>query len=370
MVLMQAIAEIKTLAQADVLGVLAALGVHAKPRGNYISICNPRRKEKNPSFTVWISGPSAGAFKDFGGPAQGDIIDLVAYLGGWSGGGDKAGRAQALAWLRNHLGLQRMSHLERAELARLAQAQALTAAKRREGELAEDRRRAFALWLQAEELAPATAAWQYLKHARGIDLELLPRGPRGGQRQVGTLRSFAAHRHIESGNYFPTMIAGCVDWVSGEIRAVHRTYLARDCHGKAAVRPNKKVWPSYAGLAIPLWRGSARSSIKEAAELARKHGAYETLVLTEGIEDGLSAVLAAPQFRTWAYVSAGNLANIKVPPFIDAVIVHRQFEPTNLAVGQLFERGKRALETQGVTVAEVMSHAGKDLNDMQQRELA
>jgi hypothetical protein len=57
-----------------------------------------------------------------------------------------------------------------------------------------------------------------------------------------------------------------------------------------------------------------------------QHGLVETLMLTEGVEDGLSAVLAEPKNRTWAMISLSNMANVaaRIPPFIDSVIVHRQ----------------------------------------------
>jgi hypothetical protein len=40
------------------------------------------------------------------------------------------------------------------------------------------------------------------------------------------------------------------------------------------------------------------------------NGLLQTLILTEGVEDGLSAVLAAPQHRVWAMISLSNMANV------------------------------------------------------------
>src|SRR5579859_8206028 len=49
--------EIKRAAQARVHDVLAALGIAYRPRGNYISMCNPVEKDRHPSFTIWVKGP-------------------------------------------------------------------------------------------------------------------------------------------------------------------------------------------------------------------------------------------------------------------------------------------------------------------------
>lgn len=353
------IEEIKHAAQGRVFDVLAACGVRERPRGNYISMCNPMAKDAHPSFTIWTRGAAIGAFKDHRGIAQGDIIDLVAYLRGWSAGNDRAGRDQALAWLADFCGLLRMTTSQRAKAAMTSRVKAREAEKKRNEDLAEKQKRAFQTWVYAG-ILEGSAAHSYLL-ARGIDLDALPRGPRGGLRWPAIIRCLQSHLHTESGRELPCMVAGCVDPVSGEVLAIHRTWLAPNGDGKADVVPAKKVWPDFRGLVIPLWRGETWLSVKAAIAA----GLRETLVLTEGIEDGLSAVIAEPRYRTWAMISLGNMGNVArvLPECIDSVIVHRQREWSNPAAVAAFDKGKAALEATGRPVAIVEAFAGKDLND-------
>lgn len=353
------IEEIKHAARDRILDVLAACGVRERARGNYISMCNPMAKDAHPSFTIWIKGAAIGAFKDHRGIAQGDIIDLVAYLKGWSGGNDRAGRDQALTFLADLCGLLRMTTSQRAAQAATSKRQAREADKKRGEDLAEKQRRAFEWWAYAPPVLGSRVD-TYLA-GRGIDLQALPRGPRGGLRLPTIVRALESHRHTESGRELPCMIAGCTDPVSGDVLAIHRTWLQPNGDGKADVTPAKKVWPDFAGLVIPLWRGADWMRVKDAIAA----GVRETLVLTEGIEDGLSAVIADPGYRTWAMISLGNLPNVArvLPECIDSVIVHRQREWHNAAAVAAFDRGKAALEATGRPVAIVEAFGGKDLND-------
>jgi hypothetical protein len=160
--------EIKRASQARVHDVLAALGIAYRPRGNYISMCNPVEKDRHPSFTIWVKGPAAGAFKDHRGLAQGDIIDLVAYVKGWSAG-PKKGRREALRFLADLTGLARMSDEQRrADLAR-SRARAQREDKAREEELADKQRRAFKMWLQGDRELGGTYVDHYLQR-RGLAL--------------------------------------------------------------------------------------------------------------------------------------------------------------------------------------------------------
>jgi len=353
------IEEIKHAARDRIFDVLGALGVHERPRGNYISMCNPVAKDAHPSFTIWVKGAAIGAFKDHRGIAQGDVIDLVAYLKGWSAGNDRAGRDQALAWLADFCGLLRMTTSQRAKQAMTSRRQAHEAEKKRGEDLAEKQKRAFQTWVYASPIL-GTRVDTYLA-GRGIDLEALPLGPRGGLRRPTIVRALEAHLHTESRRELPCMIAGCVNPATGQVLAIHRTWLAENGAGKADVTPAKKVWPDFAGLVIPLWRGETWLSVKAAAEA----GLRETLVLTEGIEDGLSAVIADPRYRTWAMISLGNLSNVAkvLPECIDSVMLHRQREWGNAAAVAAFEKGKAALEATGRPVAIIEALGGKDLND-------
>jgi len=348
------LADIKAAAQARIGEVLAGLGIRDPARGGYIHICNPVEKDRHPSFTIWTTR-AIGAWKDHRGIAQGDIIDLVAYLKGWYDGPHK-GRREALRWLADLLGLHRLSAEQRQADAARSKLRAQREDKRAAEALASKQTRAFRLWLQGAPLED-TAVDYYLR-ARGIDLTALPAGPRGGVRAPHIIRYLPNHRHAETDRCAPCMIAGCID-PAGAIRAVHRTWIDPVTFTKADLTPNRKCWPDVRGLVIPLWRGESGLSVRE----AERYGLRETLVLAEGIETALSAAIAAPQYRTWAFISLGNLANVVLPACVDSVMLHRENDHGNHAAAQSFARGKAALERQGRPVAEIAAPVGKDLND-------
>jgi hypothetical protein len=356
------IEDIKREAQKRIDDVLSWLGVDEKPStGGYISMCNPQRKDRHPSFTIWIKGAAIGAWKDHtdDGPGglRGDVIDLVSYLNGWWSA-PKKGRALALRWLSDKLGLATVDHAQLRRDRDRSRRDQIAKEKKRDEDLQAKQARAFSLFTDEAKPSNGSIVETYLR-ARGIELAALPAGPRGGVRWPHAIRFLERSKHTESGKVLPAMIACCTDTETREIFAVHRTWIKPDGSGKADVNPVKKVWPSFGGLVIPLWRGDTNMNVRTAIE----NGVRETLVLTEGIEDGLTAVMAAPQFRTWAFISLGNLAGLKLPECIDGVIVHRQTEWSNRTAVSSFERGKASIEAQGVPVAEVTAFAGKDLND-------
>src|SRR5262249_55829863 len=159
----------KAMAQERVLEIVTALGVPIpRTRGaNYISICNPVVKDANPSFTIWTTGPAAGAFKDHRGIAQGDVIDLVAYLRGWSAGNDKAGRKRALLWLADHFGCT-LTNAERQQARSARELKAREAELEADAKLTEQRRRALEVFCMAKPIA-GTPVEVYLKYCRNID---------------------------------------------------------------------------------------------------------------------------------------------------------------------------------------------------------
>lgn len=139
---------------------------------------------------------------------------------------------------------------------------------------------AYRLWREAEPIG-GTLAERYLR-GRGIICQL-----------PGTLRFHRACWH-STGQYFPAMIAQ-VEVAEGF--AVHRTYLRRDGHGKAAVAPAKAMLGNTRGGAV---------------RLAEGHG---PLVVAEGIETGLSlasGLLDRPA-TIWAALSTSGMRSLKLP---------------------------------------------------------
>lgn len=356
------IEDIKRVANQRPSDILRLCGI-AESFGtrDYISMCNPVKKDRHPSFTIWYKNGTL-SFREENGPAKGDVIDFVAYMNGWYDG-PKKGVAEACNFLKDKLGLARVDPHQLARDRRGARRQQQETNKKAAEKLADEQAEAFKLFTEAQGIRD-TLAWRYLKETVGIDLDELPRGERGGDRTPSALRFLPAHYHTDARRDLPCMIACCTD-TQGAIKAVHRTWLAPD-GGKLKHQswwrpawPARKVWPSFTGLVIPLWRGSSNLSIKATAEC----GLQETLQMGEGVEKSLAMALAQPDLRTWAFISLGNLRHVKLPPCIDSVIVQRDNEWHNRQAAQAFESGMRALEAQGRPARAVASFIGKDFDD-------
>ncbi|MDN3521519.1 DUF7146 domain-containing protein [Halomonas ramblicola] len=169
------------------------------------------------------------------------------------------------------------------------------------------RQRLVEMLAPAIPLGQSTTALAYLAH-RGLG-ELIDRGdlPPGWFAHPGLpyweLDDQDRPRHL--GDH-PALVAP-VRSPAGQLVSVHRTYLAPDGGGKAAVEsPKKLAAPIHDrathGAAIPLYPCSG-----------------EVLALTEGIETALAVRLARPEFPVWACVTAGGLARWQSPAGIRAV---------------------------------------------------
>jgi hypothetical protein len=356
------ITEVKAVANDRMLSVLSRLGIAGKASGpnGTILICDPMTREKHPSLAIWTKRPGGLSWVRYGTPCKGDILRLIAYLNGWYDLSDRD--ALARRWVIDAFNLGTVDKAQLKRDADRAKRQARDDRRHDETELARNRGRAMQAFIGAADLA-GTVAEIYLRR-RGIDFSALPAGPRGGSRRPGYLRFIDSERHLDvkgGVTWWPCLIACMVDPATGAIGAIHRTWLKPDGSDKAPVSPQRKIWPSFSGLVLPIWRGETRMSVPEAIA----NGVREYVVLTEGNEDGLSAVLAAPRYRTWGIASLNNLQNIVLPENIDGVMIHRQNEWTNPQAVAAFNAGKRAIERQGVPVSEIQAFAGKDLNDVQ-----
>lgn len=180
------------------------------------------------------------------------------------------------------------------------------------------RQRAFGRWLSAQQKIAGTPVEAYLA-GRGIDLQRLGRQP-------GALRY---HPELfTDGRHWPAMVALIQDGAGRPI-GCHRTFLARDDAGrwgKAPVGQNgRKVLGLTLGGIIPLWRGASGRALRDAPD-------GDHAVLVEGIEDGLTIALAAPEFRVIACISIGNLAQLVLPPAIRTVTIAGDNDPETITV--------------------------------------
>lgn len=341
--------QIKAAAAARIESVLRALGFDVPMRGHSIVVCNPVRGEKNPSMQIWIKPGYEGAFKDHGGDAKGDIFDLVAYVKGLDG------FEAAADWLAEFLGLAPPAGggPSRAEREAAARREAQARARREAEQAAADKRargNAMALWLAAPQKLAGTVAAAYLK-TRGIDLKALARAP-------AALRCHPAHVHRESGQALPCMMALMQD--ARGFRALHRTWLAPDGSGKADVTPARKIFPGFTGAVIAIARGLSGLPVKEASA----QGIADTLILCEGVEDGLSLALADRRARVWAVGALANLAHVALPACAAEVLVAVDNDWGKPQAQALLQRGLDHLASFGKPVVPLRAGIGKDFNDV------
>jgi hypothetical protein len=126
------------------------------------------------------------------------------------------------------------------------------------------------------------------------------------------------------------------------IRAVHRTYLARDARGKAPVDPNKMTLGPIAGGAI------------------RLSPAAEHLLIGEGIETCLSA-MQETQLPAWCAVSAIGILQLVLPPIVRRATILVDGDQAGEAAART-AAGRWTAE--GLRVELARAPAGKDFNDV------
>lgn len=196
---------------------------------------------------------------------------------------------------------------------------------------------ALRLWEEGNKGEHSETVALYLA-ARGLTLPVPP-----------ALRFLPNHLHKPSDTYWPVMLAAVTDW-QGRIRAVHRTYLARDGKGKAPVTPAKMTLGPVGGFACHL------------------APAGEELAVSEGIETGLS-VQQATGIPTWAALSAGGIRNLILPPLplASSVTICADNDPVGLRAAH---EAASLWREQGRKVRIALPPEGMDFNDVLLRGVA
>lgn len=342
------LAEVKMLLQAQIVALCKHLAPDGHRSGNYWMAKNPTRNDRHSgSFWIAIGGRAPGAWRDEATGDKGDVLGLIQYI-------HRTEFKDALAWARGWLGLEGMPEGLKRERVVQAEARAEAEERRDAQALIDDRSRAKGAWLHCQPSLIGTPAETYLA-GRGIRLSSLPRQPRA-------LRFSPKQKHAESKASWPAIVAAMTG-ADGAFVAIHRTFLAPDGSGKAPIAPARKIWPRFkgTGAAIHLWRGETGLPAGEAA----KQGLWDTLVICEGIEDGLSVAVACPEMRIWVAGTLGNIAEIRLPECSGEVIVCADNDWSRPEAQKALDAGLMALARQGgrrkVKVAR--SPIGKDAND-------
>jgi hypothetical protein len=136
------------------------------------------------------------------------------------------------------------------------------------------------------------------------------------------------------------MIAAVTDG-AGAVKGVHRTWLAADGQGKAAVNPERRAMGHLLGNAVRL----------------TPHD--DILVVGEGIETMLSLSEAIPGLPVWAALSSGHLGVVQLPEGLKRLYIAIDRDPAGQRAAE--KLSARAFEV-GVPVRVLEPRLG-DFND-------
>ncbi|PZQ99918.1 MAG: hypothetical protein DI533_04610 [Cereibacter sphaeroides] len=336
-------------------------------KGLYFTL-NPGRADRSVgSFCIHLSGPKIGRWNDYATGDFGDVLDLIGLSLGLNAS-DQVREARAFLGLEvetPEIRVARAKAIERAKLQRQASEREQAAEAERRAKQAEG------LYLSAEPDLFGTPVQYYLA-ARRIALGELAHPP-------GALRYHAAvgyHREetdpetgevITTRMRLPAMVASIVNG-KGRIVACHRTYLAIGASGiwgKANLPDVKKVLGDYRGGSIRLSSGIGSRGGK-AVPLAQCPPGSR-VVIGEGIETCLSAMLCWPAERVLAAVSLANMAAVELPRNVAEVVLLSDNDTHPQALAQ-FQAAVDAHAKAGRTVRVWRSdREGEDLNDALKR---
>ena len=326
-------------------------------------------KSANGNFRIAVAGPRRGTCVDFVESQQGfNLLELIRRCIGAPTIGLAAREARMILNIEDVDPAERAEQLRRRERSQAAdERRRAIEAERAAKDLAEKRKKAKGLWLRAEPLKIDCPAGLYLA-GRGIDLSMLANGPGGPL--PGALRFHEAVWCRERKEYRPAMLAAVVDG-AGQFVAVHRTYIecGPDGWAKATIERPKKVWPSFAGGWITVFRGPFRGGIRDMD--TAKHG---PLWIFEGIENGLVRAMTCAardeaSRRVIAAVSVGNIPNLEFPEGVKDLVLGRDDDRRpdggdNEATAKAIAAAVARFTNEGRTVRQWLPEGAKDAADM------
>lgn len=317
---------------------------------NVVNKWRPGAKESQ--MVVWLTGARRGGWKDFVSGETGDAIDLVALA--LKGAVDNDTRMLAVEWAEDRYGIRSMSREQRDQLAAEAKTRKVAdeAKEKQVNEEAIGRARKF--FYSCHPTVIGTPAATYLL-SRNAPIDRVPNLGRSLR-----FRRDCEYWRLDARPRLPAMIAA-MSTVTGKIAACHYTFLAADGSDKADVEQAKMMYPATSGLVIRLTNGPSGLS----AEDAVAQGVTGVCGLVEGIEDGLSAAIAAPELRMW---SCGSLSGFRTVPDHAAVsgwIVFKDNDWGKRQAQEQFDLAVARLRSfrKPVEIVSMPADWGKDVND-------
>lgn len=254
------------------LAAVASRSVKLRRAGKEWKACCPFHADRTPSFTIYADD---SRFMCFGCGAEGDVIDFIRRLHGTTlrGALELLGAGgEALSTTRSHSLPQRVRSDEAANL-----------------------------WNGAGAIQ-GTLAEVYLS-SRGITCSL-PLCLRFAMLPLRDQR-------------LPTLVAA-VSSLDGQVQGIQRTFLKSDGSGKAHLPGGKSK----------LSLGRVRSGAIRLAAPA------DELVLTEGLEDGLT-VHQLTGMPVWVAAGATMLPHVELPTLVKRVVIAADNDPAGMASAEM-----------------------------------
>jgi hypothetical protein len=305
-------------------------------------------------MSVKLKGAARGAFIDFtDDSAKGDVIDLIAY--GLEGAIHAESRKRAVSWIEDRFGIARMSDEDRKVMEAEARAKQAANAANAERDLKARRERAPKMFYAAGEITPDCAAALYLA-GRGTPLDGVPHL----NRRTFRFRPDCEYWLDPARPKLPALVSAMVD-AAGNLCACHMTFLKADGSAKADVEKAKLMWPETAGLVIRATNGANGPAEPQQGQLPLPG----TLMISEGVEDALSAAISQPELRSWAAGSLSGLLRVPDHPCADAYMIFRDNDWGKQQALQQFERAVARFRSfrKPVAVVAIPDDLGKDIND-------
>ena len=141
---------------------------------------------------------------------------------------------------------------------------------------------------------------------------------------------------------WPAMIAAVTD-LDGRITGAHRTWLAPDGSGKAAVDPPRKAMGDLLGHAV------------------RFGDAQDVMAAGEGIETILSLRQASPIMPMVSALSAGHLTAILFPPHLRRLYIVRDNDPAGDSARDSLVDRAHEVGIEAITLSPMMGDFNEDL---------
>ncbi len=252
-----------SLRRSSITAEAIADALDGRPVGDGWAACCPAHDDNDPSLSIHAGHNGKVLVHCHAGCTQAEVIAALRDAGLWGTAGTRSGR--------------------------LTRGEPHDDTSRRTDREKRNSEAALSIWYDAVP-APGTLVETYLR-SRGLCLSVPP-----------ALRFHPALTHA-SGGVWPAMVALVIRGVDGKSMAIHRTYLAHDGRGKAAVNPSKMMLGPCRGGVVPL---------------ALIHNSV--LMVGEGIETCLAA-MQATDLPACAALSASGLRSLALPAKVREVIV-------------------------------------------------